>query len=168
MSTPISSTIGELRQATPEEILKAATQVNTLQDWQRALDFARSIYGDQVHMAKLVIDHNFDDGKENRYLVTIEGYDQQGNQLPYDFSLPFWSQEGYDERTLAQRVEHDMPYEIERIKKYRRKPGDLTEEELAQAREGAVRDVLHDSLPEIKDLDCTWNEFSVDRPPLSN
>jgi hypothetical protein len=168
MSGTFSSAIGTLRQATPEEILKAAQQTNDLQDWQGVIDFAKSLYGEQVYKAELQIDHNFDDGEENRYLVMIHAYDKQDNRLPYDLSLPFWSQQYYTGKTLREEIEPATKSEIERIKQYRRKPGNLSEEELAQAREEAIRSIVHDDLPQLSELDFYANKFYVDRPPLPN
>jgi hypothetical protein len=167
MNTPITSTIGTLRPATPEEILKAAQQTEALQDWQKIFDFAKQLYGEQVYQAELEIDRNFDDGEEHRYLVMIHAHDKEKNKLPFDFSLPFWHQEDYSGETFIKEIERSLPREIERIKEYRRKPGELSQEELDLAQQRAVRQVIGDYRPELSELDRWHNEFYIDRPPLS-
>lgn len=101
------------RPATQEEIQQAGREVEDAEDWQAARDYALRLFGPTVARVKLVIDHNFDDGEESRYVkgdfygsrnpasyetVEINGYwfqpddvhrgwDAGGNELPLIVTL---------------------------------------------------------------------------------
>lgn len=56
------------RPASAQEIRQAADELDALEDAQAAHDYALQLFGPTVARVKLVIDHNFDDGEETRYV----------------------------------------------------------------------------------------------------
>lgn len=56
------------RPATAQEIQQAADELDAIRDTEAVLDYARAIFGPTVARVRLVIDHNFDDGEETRYV----------------------------------------------------------------------------------------------------
>jgi len=163
---PITSSIGPLRPATTTEIQKAVAQADALEDWNKIFEFAQTIYGEQVYKATLEIDHNFDDGEEHRYLTMIYGYSKDGTKLPCDYTLPFWSERDYRDKSYRELVDIYTQQEIERLEKYYSRGGTLSEEQRAEARQEGIRQTLADIRPELSELDFSNREFFRDHPPL--
>ena len=96
------------RPATAQEIRAAANELDAIDDSERALDYARAIFGPTVARVRLVIEQNNDDGEESMYVMggfygasspqtwqTVQlgnlwfqpdeihrGWDAEGNELP--------------------------------------------------------------------------------------
>lgn len=82
------------REATQQEIARAGQEANFLEDWKTAKSYADAVYGPTVARIQFVVDHNFDDGEENRYISSDDehtAWDGNGNQLP---AIGQWSEWG--------------------------------------------------------------------------
>jgi hypothetical protein len=78
------------RLLTPDEIIRLGHELEEYRRWEQVRDFVLTLYGPDAYQVEISVlpvynDETYDE--EANIIVT----DQQGNQLTYDFSLPWWS-----------------------------------------------------------------------------
>lgn len=102
---------GPMRPATHREITACFRALEARAEWEAVRDFAHQLFGEQAHHVEVVTGDAYDDEHYSTVVEDVTVYDGANKQLPYDLTLPYWSQVEPDGSSLLQDFERSLKNE---------------------------------------------------------
>ncbi len=87
----VNTPVGMMRPATSSEITAWLRQHEWQAGWEAVHDFAQQLFGERAHHAQVVTGDEYDDEHYYTVVEDVIVYDAEGNPLPYDLTLPYWT-----------------------------------------------------------------------------
>lgn len=152
-----------LRPLTRSEIYTLAEEHKQLEQYENAVRYCETYYGPRAHKIIFEIEGESDDeGGMTQYISYIGVKDKDGDDLDFDFTLPYWTRP-------IKFGEREYNHPATRLKEKQeeldqRKVSELLREELLQE---WAKGYLCDEKYEFFDADTIRGEYILGEPPLT-
>jgi hypothetical protein len=136
------------RQLTADEVMKLGQEIENYQRWEAVRDYVFTLYSPQAHHVTYSVISAYNDSSYDEELA-VSVTDQDGVELSYDFTLPWWRQFAIDEEQIAEFKENEEHTEHDAVSQAWWDFGDT------------VKDALHDFTTEKLGIEFLerWENF---------
>jgi hypothetical protein len=93
------------RELTFEEIIQLGQELENYRRWQGVRDYVAALYGPRAHQVTISTMSEYNDSSYNERM-SILVTDRDGELLPPDFTLPWWSQFELEPERVQEYREH--------------------------------------------------------------
>jgi hypothetical protein len=163
-SAVVSTSIGKMRPAGYHEITAYLRDLEAQTTWKAVHDFAHQLFGERAHHVEIETGDEYDDEHYYRVIEDVVVYDIDNNPLPYDLTLPYWSQAKPDHSDNATSLLEDFEASL------KEEEAKATEPLEKEDREQLLQEYTHEYVRDTNlyaefDLPPEDATFALDEPP---